>query len=144
MNQNSSFFKNQNMNYFLLVVLIIFLILKKYLEFRNSQISKVVSYQSLGEYDLSDKVIILTGGTDGIGKEMARILASFNPKRLIIPARNKKKGLNLLNYIQSKNGNSNNVEVWDMDLANLQSVNDFADKFIKEVGELHMLFNNAG
>ncbi|GBC07145.1 hypothetical protein RclHR1_07290007 [Rhizophagus clarus] len=31
-----------------------------------------------------------------------------------------------------------------MDLADLQSVKNFAHKFIKEVGELHMLFNNAG
>ena len=31
-----------------------------------------------------------------------------------------------------------------MDLADLTSVKSFAEKFIKEVGELHLLFNNAG
>ncbi|CAB4402759.1 unnamed protein product [Rhizophagus irregularis] len=94
--------------------------------------------------DLSKYVIILTGATDGIGKEMARILAKSNPKRLILPARNIEKGNKLLEYIKSSNGNANNVEIWEMDLADLQSVKNFANKFIKEVGELHILINNAG
>ncbi|GET03318.1 retinol dehydrogenase 12-like protein [Rhizophagus clarus] len=70
-------------------------------------------------------IIILTGATDGI-------------------ARNKSKGKALLEYIKTSNGNAKNVEIWEMDLADLQSVKNFAHKFIKEVGELHMLFNNAG
>src|SRR3954468_13773979 len=80
----------------------------------------------------------------GIGKEMARILSASNPKRLILPVRNKEKGNNLLKYIKFSNGNADNAEIWDMDLADLQSVKNFANKFINEVGELHMLINNAG
>ncbi|CAB5361066.1 unnamed protein product [Rhizophagus irregularis] len=95
-------------------------------------------------YDLSKYVIILTGATDGIGKEMAKFLFGFNPKRLIIPARNKEKGNKLLEYLKSSKGHTDNVEVWEMDLADLQSVKNFANKFINEVGELHMLINNAG
>ncbi|RGB43027.1 hypothetical protein C1646_750237 [Rhizophagus diaphanus] len=98
----------------------------------------------LNNYDLSKHVIILTGATDGIGKEMARILSLFNPKRLILPARNIKKGNNLLEYIKFSNGHINNIEIWEMDLADLQSVKNFANKFIKEIGELHILINNAG
>ncbi|RIA80794.1 hypothetical protein C1645_881958 [Glomus cerebriforme] len=98
----------------------------------------------LDTYELSRYVIILTGATDGIGKEMARILSGFNPKRLILPARNKEKGNNLLEYIKSSNGHANNVEIWEIDLADLQNVKNFANKFINEVGELHMLLNNAG
>ncbi|PKC15581.1 NAD(P)-binding protein [Rhizophagus irregularis] len=95
-------------------------------------------------YDLSQYVIILTGATDGIGKEMARLLSGYNPKRLILTARNKVKGNSLLEYIKISNGNAKNVEIWEMDLADLQSVKNFANKFIKEFGELHMLLNNAG
>ncbi|CAB4435165.1 unnamed protein product [Rhizophagus irregularis] len=95
-------------------------------------------------YDLSKHVIILTGATDGIGKEMAKILFGFNPKRLILPARNKEKGNKLLEYLKSSKGHTDNVEIWEMDLADLQSVKTFANKFINEVGELHMLINNAG
>src|SRR5215469_15830496 len=75
---------------------------------------------------------------------MARILSGFNPKRLILPARNIEKANNALEYIKSSNGHADNIEIWEMDLADLQSVKNFANKFIKEVGELHMLFNHAG
>ena len=75
---------------------------------------------------------------------MVRMLSGFNPKYLILPARNRKKGSKLLDYIESCNGHADNVEIWDMDLADLQSVKNFANKFISEVGELHMLINNAG
>ena len=75
---------------------------------------------------------------------MARILSGFNPKRLILPARNIEKGNKLLEYIKSSNGHANNVEIWEMDLADLQSVKNFANKFINEVGELHILIHNAG
>ena len=75
---------------------------------------------------------------------MARILSRFNVKRLVLPVRNKEKRNNTLEYIKSSNGHADNVEVWDMDLADLQSVKNFASKFINEVGELHMLINNAG
>ncbi|CAG8686363.1 13923_t:CDS:2, partial [Dentiscutata heterogama] len=65
--------------------------------------------------------------------------------RLILPIRNRKKGELLLEYIkESKDGNVECIELWDMDLADLHSVKNFADKFIKEVGELHYLWNNAG
>ncbi|GBB96414.1 hypothetical protein RclHR1_02750006 [Rhizophagus clarus] len=98
----------------------------------------------LSMHDLSKYVIILTGATDGLGKEMAKILTGFNPKRLILPIRNKEKGDDLIEYIKSSDGVINNVEIWEMDLEDLQSVKNFANKFINEVGELHLLFNNAG
>ncbi|GBB92628.1 hypothetical protein RclHR1_20350003 [Rhizophagus clarus] len=99
---------------------------------------------TLDKVDLSKYVIILTGATDGIGKEMARMLTEFNPKRLILPARNKEKGNVLLEYIKSTAGHTNNVEIWEMDLADLESVKNFANNYIKEVGELHILIHNAG
>src|SRR3984957_3930414 len=95
--------------------------------------------------NFSNNFYILSFSTlKGIGKEMARILSGFNPKRLILPARNKEKGNKVLEFIKSSNGHANNVEIWEMDLADLQSVKNFANKFNNEVGELHMLFNNAG
>ncbi|CAB5368719.1 unnamed protein product [Rhizophagus irregularis] len=62
-------------------------------------------------YDLSKNVIILTGATDGIGKEMTRILAGFNPKRLVLPVRNQEKANDVLEYIKSSNGHAKNVEL---------------------------------
>ncbi|CAG8741886.1 13886_t:CDS:2, partial [Dentiscutata erythropus] len=87
----------------------------------------------INSFDLSNKVVIITGATDGIGKSLARIISSYNPKRLILPVRNRKKGDLLLEYIkESTDGNSECIELWDIDLADLHSVKNFANKFIKE------------
>ncbi|CAG8570164.1 hypothetical protein C2G38_2107821 [Gigaspora rosea] len=103
------------------------------------------SQSTINSFDLSKKVVIITGSTDGIGKSLARIISSYNPKRLILPVRNRKKGELLLEFIKASNdGNVECIELWDMDLADLHSVKNFADKFIKEVGKLHYLWNNAG
>ncbi|CAG8628739.1 6230_t:CDS:2 [Dentiscutata erythropus] len=103
------------------------------------------SQSTINSFDLSNKVVIITGSSDGIGKSLTRMISSYNPKRLILPIRNRKKGELLLEYIKESNeGNSECIELWDMDLADLHSVKNFASKFIKEVGELHYLWNNAG
>ncbi|CAB4383937.1 NAD(P)-binding protein [Rhizophagus irregularis] len=94
--------------------------------------------------DLTGKTVIITGATTGVGRSLAAFIASYNPKKLILAVRNRAKGEATLEFIETRNGHSNNVEVWDMDLADLKSVKSFAEKFIKEVGELHLLFNNAG
>ncbi|CAG8628835.1 3698_t:CDS:2 [Racocetra persica] len=100
---------------------------------------------TIKSYDLSNKVVIITGSTDGIGKSLARIISSYNPKRLILPIRNHEKGKKLIEYIRnSQDGKVECIELWDIDFANLRSVKTFANKFIKEVGELHYLWNNAG
>ena len=75
---------------------------------------------------------------------MAAFISSYNPKKLILAVRNRTKGEATLEFIKLRNGHSNNVEVWEMDLADLTSVKLFAERFIREVGELHLLFNNAG
>ncbi|CAG8755491.1 22113_t:CDS:2, partial [Racocetra persica] len=96
-------------------------------------------------YDLSNKVVIITGATGGIGRCLTRMVSSYNPKRLVLPIRNREKGEHLLEYIRkSQDGNVKCIELWDIDLADLHSVKRFADKFIKEVGELHYLWNHAG
>ncbi|KAF0449614.1 NADP-binding protein [Gigaspora margarita] len=96
-------------------------------------------------YDLSNKVIIITGSTGGIGRSFIRIISSYNPKRLVLPIRDRVKGEQLLEYIRnSQDGKVECIELWDIDLADLHSVKRFADKFVKEVGELHYLWNHAG
>ncbi|CAG8824393.1 20942_t:CDS:2, partial [Gigaspora margarita] len=39
-------------------------------------------------------------------------------------------------------GNIECIELWDMDSADLRSVKNFADKFIKEVGILNVIYSN--
>ncbi|KAF0394551.1 NADP-binding protein [Gigaspora margarita] len=76
------------------------------------------SQSTINSFNLSNKVVIITGSTDGIGKSLARIISSYNPKRLILPVRNRTKGELLLEYIkESDDGNVECIELWDMDLA---------------------------
>ncbi|CAG8670648.1 2225_t:CDS:2 [Cetraspora pellucida] len=96
-------------------------------------------------YDLSNKVVIITGATGGIGRSLTRMVSSYNPKRLVLPIRNREKGEQLLEYVRkSEDGKVECIELWDIDLADLHSVKRFADKFVNEVGELHYLWNHAG
>ncbi|KAG9289917.1 hypothetical protein G9A89_010223 [Geosiphon pyriformis] len=99
--------------------------------------------ESLKETDLTDKVIIITGASDGIGKTLARYISTYNPKRLILPVRDRAKGELALEYITRKTG-TEIAECWDMDLADLESVRKFARKIVDEIGEVHVLINNAG
>ncbi|CAG8797289.1 18505_t:CDS:2, partial [Gigaspora margarita] len=50
----------------------------------------------------------------------------------------------LENIKESNDGNVECIELWGMDLSDLHSIKNFDDKFIKKVGELHYLWNNAG
>jgi NAD(P)-dependent dehydrogenase (short-subunit alcohol dehydrogenase family) len=92
--------------------------------------------------DISGKNIIITGATSGIGMEAALSLARRGPC-LILPSRNPEKGMYIKNRIIQKTGNSN-IHVMNCDLASFDSVRDFADRFRKRFGCLHILINNAG
>jgi len=85
--------------------------------------------------DLSGKNVIVTGGYSGIGIEAVRALASAGAK-VTVPARRPDKAREELAGIA-------NVEVAELDLADLNSVKAFVDAWIKTGKPLHVLINNA-
>ena len=91
---------------------------------------------------LQGKTVVITGGNTGIGKETAVDLASRGAK-VIIGCRNLQKGKEALNEIKERSGNSN-VSLEEIDLASLESVRKFADKFLNSEPRLDILINNAG
>ncbi|MCK5222701.1 MAG: SDR family NAD(P)-dependent oxidoreductase, partial [Candidatus Aminicenantes bacterium] len=92
--------------------------------------------------DQNGKTIIVTGSSSGIGFETARVLALKNAE-VIIAVRNPEKGKKALEKIISEKDNAN-VKVMNLDLANLESVKEFADEFKKKYNKLDILINNAG
>ena len=86
--------------------------------------------------NLSGKPIIVTGGYSGLGLETTKVFARAGA-RVIVPARNVQLATERLSDIP-------NAEVWYMDLLNTKTVDEFAEKFIREFGTLHILLNNAG
>lgn len=86
--------------------------------------------------DLSGKIAIVTGGNAGIGLETTKVLAAAGAT-VIVPARDTEKAKKNLQGLA-------NIELEVMDLADPQSIDAFAKKFITSGRPLHLLINNAG
>ncbi|NWX76990.1 RDH12 dehydrogenase, partial [Alca torda] len=90
---------------------------------------------------LEGKVAIITGANTGIGKETARDLARRG--KVIVACRDIAKGEAAASEIRAETGNQQ-VIVKKLDLADTKSIREFAEKFLAEEKELHILINNAG
>ena len=86
--------------------------------------------------------ILLTGGTDGIGKAAALELARQDVQ-LILMARNPAKAQATLAAIQAQTGKTD-VVVLPGDLASLDSVRAFAANYRERFGRLDVLLNHGG
>ncbi|KAK0212115.1 NAD(P)-binding protein [Desarmillaria ectypa] len=91
--------------------------------------------------DLSGRVIIVTGGNTGIGKETIRALIKRNAK-VYMAARNEIKARNAIRELLKDTGKE--AIFLKLDLASLKSVREAAAEFKSKETELHILFNNAG
>jgi NAD(P)-dependent dehydrogenase (short-subunit alcohol dehydrogenase family) len=92
--------------------------------------------------DLSGKTAVVTGGTSGIGREMARALAAAGAE-VILPTRDIEYGSAVADDLITGTGNSK-IRIYEMDLADFDSVRRFADNFMTEYPRLEILINNAG
>lgn len=88
------------------------------------------------------KVVIVTGSSSGIGYETARILANKDAT-VIIAVRNLEKGKTAAEKIEQDYKEAN-LHILELDLADLESVKNFADTFKQEYSQLDLLINNAG
>lgn len=87
--------------------------------------------------DQSGRTWLITGATNGIGREAARAAASSGA-RLILPARNAERGRTVAEELRALGGE---VEVRDLDLADLSSIRRFAEGVAERVD---VLIDNAG
>jgi NAD(P)-dependent dehydrogenase (short-subunit alcohol dehydrogenase family) len=92
--------------------------------------------------NLEDKRVLITGGASGIGYEAARVMASKGAK-VILAVRNIEKGKRALDKIKSEFPSAN-VCIMNLDLGDLNSIKDFAEKFHSQYNSLDLLVNNAG
>lgn len=91
---------------------------------------------------ITDKVVVITGANTGIGKENAIDHASRGAK-VYIACRDISRGEEALKEIRRLSG-SNNVHFLQLDLASIESIREFSQKFHSIESQLHILINNAG
>ncbi|KAG8892728.1 hypothetical protein FRB99_002485, partial [Tulasnella sp. 403] len=91
--------------------------------------------------DLSGKVIIVTGGNTGIGKETVKELLKKNAK-VYMASRSKAKAESAIAELKDTTGKE--AVFLECDLASLDSVTRAANEFKSKEKALHVLFNSGG
>ena len=93
--------------------------------------------------DLSGKVVAITGGNSGIGKQTALELTAMGAN-VVIAARNPRKAAAAVKEIQANTHAGERIEALPIDLASFASVRAFVDAFTASHDRLDILVNNAG
>lgn len=89
---------------------------------------------------MTDKIALVTGATDGIGKETARQLAEKGVT-VILGARNTEKGLKVQEEFRQQDLS---VDMVQLDIGDWQIVEQAAEEVQRNYGRLDILVNNAG
>ena len=89
---------------------------------------------------VSGKHVLITGGSFGIGRATAHLLASAGAVVFLV-ARSKGKLGQTVDEIRSSGGRAHAAAT---DLSNVQAVEDLADTVLREFGRVDIVINNAG
>ncbi|GAB5413834.1 MAG: SDR family NAD(P)-dependent oxidoreductase [Congregibacter sp.] len=89
--------------------------------------------------DLSGKLAVVTGGYSGLGLETTRALLAAGAD-VVVPARRVAQAKQVL---EGAIGRGGSLEIDELDLADLDSVNNFASRFLNSGREIDLLINNA-
>jgi NADP-dependent 3-hydroxy acid dehydrogenase YdfG len=89
---------------------------------------------------LKDKVVVITGASQGLGAAIARHMAA-EQARLVLTARNKKK---LEEVAQSLNLSKGNFAIVTADITRASGIKKIVNTAYKEFGRVDVFINNAG
>jgi len=92
--------------------------------------------------DLSDRVVVVTGANSGLGLEATRAFADAGAT-VVMACRSVDRGADARRTVLDGRPDAS-LAVEELDLAALDSVRSFADRFEAEYDDLHVLCNNAG
>ncbi|KAK3051584.1 hypothetical protein LTR09_007239 [Extremus antarcticus] len=93
--------------------------------------------------DLSSRVVLITGGTAGLGYETALSLAAHNPGHIFFTGRSQSSANKLIKEVNSKFP-STPIDFVKCDLVSLEAVRDAAQDVLSRTDRLDVLFANAG
>ena len=89
------------------------------------------------EKNIVNKVVVVTGGSRGIGAEIVKFLAKLDYK--VVLNYNKSES-----YAQDVKKELNNVEIFKADVSKKEEANALIELAIKKYGKIDVLINNAG
>lgn len=91
--------------------------------------------------DLTGKLIIITGASDGLGLEIAKNLLKSNAS-VVFACRNKTKTENIINNLPEKS--KKNATFEQIDLESFKSIENFVKQIKSKYPKIDVLINNAG
>jgi NAD(P)-dependent dehydrogenase (short-subunit alcohol dehydrogenase family) len=91
---------------------------------------------------ISERVILITGATDGMGRQLARDLAAEGAT-LLLHGRDQARGAATLTEIRRATGNDK-LTYYRADFSSLDEVRELAQRITAEQSRLEVLVNNAG
>jgi 3-dehydrosphinganine reductase len=92
---------------------------------------------------IDDKVIVITGGSSGLGEALAKRLIKRGGC-LALVARNEKKLLEVKKQLESENGASGQVEIFRCDVSQAEEVEKTFSAIAEKLGPPSILINSAG
>ncbi|KAF2748988.1 hypothetical protein M011DRAFT_440397 [Sporormia fimetaria CBS 119925] len=87
--------------------------------------------------------VIVTGATSGIGVEAAAKVAALGASKVIIAARDVRRGLSVQSALEKRIGKEGIFEVWELDLMSFDSVVAFAER-ARSLDHIDIVILNAG
>lgn len=93
--------------------------------------------------DLSQRVILVTGGNAGLGREAVYQLAKHNPSHIYLAARTPTKGEAAVTEIKDAVPSAR-ISFLPLDLASFESISSAVEIFTSKSKRLDILMNNAG
>ncbi|KAK3388017.1 oxidoreductase [Podospora didyma] len=93
---------------------------------------------------LSGKVILVTGGTGGLGAQSVIKLAQWNPSTIYLTGRNAKGAEATITEAAAASDSATSVRFLECDLDSLASVKSAANRVLAEQSRLDILIANAG
>ncbi|KAI4184735.1 MAG: hypothetical protein L6R41_004530 [Letrouitia leprolyta] len=93
--------------------------------------------------DLAGKVILVTGGNTGLGREAVSQLAKHNPSHIFLAARTPSKGEAAVEEVKNALPSAK-ITYLKLDLCSFKSISAAAQEFRSQSSRLDVLMNNAG
>jgi NAD(P)-dependent dehydrogenase (short-subunit alcohol dehydrogenase family) len=91
---------------------------------------------------INNQVILVTGATDGLGKQVAHDLA-MRGATVLLHGRNREKGKAVLKELRKRTNNQNHM-YYNADFSSLDAVRQLSEQILAEHKHLDVLINNVG